>query len=229
VVRDQIGHGADFIKVYADYRWGPSGEAAPTFSIEEMKLMVETAESSGRYVVAHASSVEGMRRATLAGVESIEHGDNGTEEIWSLMKENNVALCPTLAAGDAILQYQGWNKGVDSDPERIIAKKKSFSSAMRSGVVIMAGGDVGVFEHGDNVYELEMMVDYGMDPMEVLKAVTSTNAAVLHLDNQLGSIKEGYIADLVAVQGDPSKNISNLRSVELVMKAGNIYLDNFRK
>ena len=146
VVRDQIGKGADFIKVYADYRWGPNGEARPTFTQEELNLMVKVAASSGRDVVAHAATAEGMRRATLAGVKTIEHGDGGTAEVFRLMKEHNVALCPTLAAGDAIMQYRGWNKGVDPDPERIVKKKESFKLALRSGVQISAGGDVGVFE-----------------------------------------------------------------------------------
>ncbi|NNF36480.1 MAG: amidohydrolase family protein [Saprospiraceae bacterium] len=228
VVRDQIGHGADFIKVYADYRWGPNGEALPTFSEEELKLMVQTAESSGRYVVAHASTPEGMRRAIRAGVESIEHGDGGNEGIWNLMKEKNVALCPTLAAGDAIMQYQGWKKGIDADPQRIIDKKNSFSSALKSGVTIVAGGDVGVFEHGDNVRELEMMVNYGMSPEDVLRSVTSTNAQIFHLSDKVGSIKNGLFADLVAVKGNPAKNISNLRNVVFVMKDGEVVLDTTR-
>ena len=223
VVRDQIGHGADFIKVYADYRWGPSGEARPTFSIDELKLMVETAESSGRYVVAHAATAEGIRRAVLAGVETIEHGDGGTEESWKIMKENNVALCPTLAAGDAVMQYNGWKKGVDPDPERIMLKKEGFSKALQVGVTIVAGGDVGVFPHGDNVRELEMMVEYGMDEINVLRSVTSINADVMHLGSDLGRIKEGYLADIVVVNGDPSKDISKLRDVVVVMKDGVVY------
>ncbi len=145
VVRNQIGKGADFIKVYADYRWGPHGEAEPTFSLEELELIVKTAQSSGRYVVAHASTPEGMRRAILAGVETIEHGDGGTPEIWELMKANNVALCPTLAAGDAVLQYAGWKKDIDPEPLRIRQKRKHFSEALQKGVTIVAGGDVGVF------------------------------------------------------------------------------------
>jgi imidazolonepropionase-like amidohydrolase len=225
VVRDQIGHGADFIKVYADYRWGPDGEARPTFSEDELRLMVTTAESSGRYVVAHASTAEGMRRATLAGVETIEHGDGGTEEIWKLMKEYNVAFCPTLAAGDAIMQYQGWKRGFDPDPQRIVNKKNSFSAAIKSGVTIVAGGDVGVFEHGDNVRELEMMVEYGMKAEDVLRSVTSVNATVFHLENKLGAIRTGLLADLVIVEGNPAEDISDLRNVVLVMKDGKVFLD----
>ncbi len=222
VTRDQIGKGADVIKVYADYRWGVHGEAAPTFSIEELKLIVETAKSSGRPTVVHASTKEGMRRAILAGVETIEHGDQGDDEIFKLMKEKGIAFCPTLAAGDAILQYNGWKKGIDPEPKRILEKKASFKSALNAGVTIVAGGDVGVFPHGENARELEMMKDYGMNIMDVLKSVTSISAKTFHLAN-LGEIKAGFLADLVAVKGDPSKNISDLRKVSFVMKDGHIY------
>lgn len=220
VVRTQIGHGADVVKVYADYRWGPNGEAMPTFTEDELKLIVETAKSSGRDVVAHASTAEGMRRATLAGVQTIEHGDGGTRAVFDLMKQKGVALCPTLAAGDAIMQYRGWKKGQDADPPRIVQKKASFKMALDAGVTICAGGDSGVFTHGDNARELEMMVEYGMLPLEVLRSVTSVNAQVFNLDDQFGSIKAGMVADLVAVKGNPGANISNLRKIELVMKGG---------
>ena len=222
VVRTQIGHGADVVKVYADYRWGPNGEAMPTFTEDELRLIVETAKSSGRDVVAHASTAEGMRRATLAGVKTIEHGDGGTRAVFDLMKQKGVALCPTLAAGDAIMQYRGWKKGEDADPPRIVQKKASFKQALDAGVTICAGGDSGVFTHGDNARELEMMVAYGMLPLDVLRSVTSVNAQVFNLDDQYGSIKAGMIADLIAVKGNPGANISNLRKIELVMKGGTI-------
>ncbi|MCB0664842.1 MAG: amidohydrolase family protein [Saprospiraceae bacterium] len=224
VVRDQIGKGVDLIKVYADYRWGPGGQAQPTFSPDELSLIVETAASSGRPVVAHASTIEGMHRAILAGVQTIEHGDAADEGIYDLMTQYHVAICPTLAAGDAIMQYRGWNKGVDPEPERIQAKKKSFTLALEKGVEICAGGDVGVFSHGDNVRELEMMVEYGMKPKDVLRAVTSVNARVFQLQD-LGRITSGALADLIVVEGHPEADISNLRNVKLVMKGGKVYLD----
>jgi imidazolonepropionase-like amidohydrolase len=220
VVRDQIGKGADIVKVYADYRWGAGGKAQPTFSVEELTLIVETAKSSGRYVVAHASTAEGMRRATLAGVRTIEHGDGGTPEVFKLMKEKGVALCPTVAAGDAVSQYNGWKKGIEPDPARVKLKKESFRNALTSGVTICAGGDVGVFAHGDNVRELELMVQYGMPVLDVLKSVTSTNAKVFSLDTLVGKIAPGLNADILVVKGDPSKNISDLRNVVWVMKDG---------
>ncbi len=222
VVRDQIGKGADFIKVYADYRWGPNGEAMPTFLQEELELMVKVARSSGRGVVAHASTAEGMRRATLAGVETIEHGDGGTAEVFQLMKEKGVALCPTLAAGDAILRYRGWDGRTETEPERIKLKKKSFKLALESGVKILAGGDVGVFEHGENVRELELMVEYGMQPLGVLQSVTAINAEAFHLP-ELGRIRKGFLADIIALEGNPLSDISILRKVGLVMKDGVVY------
>ena len=223
VVRDQVGHGADWIKVYADYRWGARGEAAPTFSIDELKLIVETARSSNRPVVAHASTAEGMRRAIAAGVETIDHGDGGTPEIFAMMAAKGVALCPTLAAGDATSQYAGWKKGESPEPAGITRKRASFKAALAAGVTILNGSDVGVFPHGENARELELMVAYGMPAADALKSATAIAARVLHMENRIGRIREGLAADLVAVEGDPTKDISALRRVKLVMKDGRVY------
>ena len=225
-VRTQIGKGADVIKIYADYRWGVNREAAPTFTIDEIKKIVEVASSAGRMVVAHASTVEGMRRAIIGGVTTIEHGDEGTPEIFNLMKENNVALCPTLAAGDAIAQYRGWRK-TSPEPAGITAKRKSFTNALQARVTICMGGDVGVFTHGDNAREMEMMVEYGMPIIDVLRSATSVNADVFKINKTVGRISEGLLADILIVQGDPSKNIHYIRNVKMVMKNGVIYKNLF--
>ena len=223
VVRDQIGKGADFIKIYADYRWGINGEDQPSFTLDELKLINEVTRSSGRVMVCHAKSKEAIRRAVLAGAETIEHGDFIDVEIGKLMKEHNVTYIPTVSAVDVISQYRGWKKGVTPEPANVTNKKKSFKEALASGVTIGMGGDVGVYPHGENVLEMELMVEYGMKTYDVLKAATSVNARAFHLDNQVGFVKEGLKADLVIVTGDPSKNISDLRKVKFVMKDGVVY------
>jgi imidazolonepropionase-like amidohydrolase len=222
-VREQISHGADVVKVYADYRWGPGGSAQPTYSVEELTLIVQTARATARGVVAHASTAEGMRRAVLAGVETIEHGDGGTPEVFKLMKERGVALCPTVAASDAISRYRGWKKGQDPDPQRITDKHRAVQAARQAGVTLAMGGDVGVFPHGDNALEMELLVqDYGFTPLEVLRQATSGNARIFHLADR-GRVAAGQLADLVAVAGDPTQQVQALRQVRLVMKGGVLY------
>ena len=201
-------------------------EAEPTFTIEEMQKAVEVANSSGRIVAAHSATAEGMRRAILAGVTTIEHGDNGTPEIFEMMKQKNIALCPTLAAGEAVASYKGWRKGIDEEPEKIKNKRKTFNEALKAGVTICMGGDVGVFPHGNNAREMELMVEYGMKPIDVLKSATSVNADVFKINESVGRIRPGLYADIIAVQGNPSINIHDIRNLKLVMKNGFIYVSN---
>ncbi len=220
--RRQLGNGTDVVKIYADYHWKPDAPSMPTFTVEEIKAMVDVAESAGTYATAHAITAEGMRRAIEGGVETIEHGDHGTPEVFQLMKEKGIALCPTVAAGDAIERYNGWRKGIDPEPERITSKKESFKNALKAGVTILFGGDVGVFTHGENYREMELLVEYGMKPIEVLKSATSINAKYFHMD-KLGNLKKGYLADIIAVEGDPSQNIKTMENVSFMMKDGHIY------
>jgi imidazolonepropionase-like amidohydrolase len=219
VVRDQIGRGADWIKLYGDYRWGPHPGSHPTFSLEEMKLAVETAKSAGVPVAVHTSTPEGMRRAILAGAETIEHGNEGTPEIFKLMAEHHVALCPTLAAGGG--GRGGGRGGQQTESPARIRRRETFKAALDAGVTILSGSDVGTFPHGDNARELEAMVDFGMSPTNALKAATSVAGQVLHMD--IGMVKAGMFADMIAVEGDPTREISAIRHVKFVMKGGTIY------
>jgi imidazolonepropionase-like amidohydrolase len=207
VVRSQIKHGADWIKVYSDYRWGPNGETRPTFTLDELKLAVEIANSSGRQVVAHASTSEGIKRAVLAGVRSIEHGYDATPEVIALMKERGTFYCPTLAVGN-------------NQQRRGQIVKQAFDA----GVPICAGGDAGVFTHGDNAIEAERLVTYGgLTALQALMSVTSVNGRLLQMEDRLGVVKPGAFADLVALNGDPTKDITVIRAVKFVMKGGVVY------
>jgi imidazolonepropionase-like amidohydrolase len=215
--RTQIARGADWLKVYADYRFGPAADARPTFTRDELALIVRVGTDAGVPVAAHATTAEGMRRAALAGVATIEHGNAGTAEVFALMAEHDVAYVPTLAAYEALELLRRQAK----DHPLVIAKARAFDAARASGVTIANGSDVGVFPHGTNARELELLVDHGLTPAEALRAATSTAASVLRRDD-LGTIRAGARADLTAVDGDPSAGITALRAVRLVLRDGTV-------
>jgi len=220
-VRDQIAGGADLIKFYADYHWGKGEPSRPTLSQAELNAGVASAHDAGRLVAVHAATAEGMRRAVLAGADTIEHGYGGTADVFRLMAQRGTALCPTLGASEAYARYfQNWN-GEEPAPESVQENRRSFQLAMRAGVPICMGGDVGVFTHGKNWLEMEAMQRAGMRPAEVLISATSGNAKILHLTDR-GAIRPGLLADLVAVEGDPTRDVSAVEHVRMVMKGGAI-------
>lgn len=224
VVREQIAAGADWIKVYADYHRRPGGPATPTFSQEELNALVDEAHSAGLRVSAHATTSEAIRRAVLAGVSTIEHGYGASADVLALMQQHGVALCPTLAATEAVARYAGWRPG-QPEPAGIQQARAMFARALASGVAIACGSDVGVFLHGQNARELELMVAYGMSPAQALRSATLVAAKVLGRKDDLGRIAKGYVADLIAVRSNPLKNISALRHPVLVLKEGRIVVD----
>jgi imidazolonepropionase-like amidohydrolase len=218
-VRQQIAAGADWIKVYADYRRKPGDASTPTFTVEELRAAVDEATSAGLPVAAHAATDEAIHRAVTAGVKTIEHGYGASAEVLARMRDQGVVLCPTVAAGWAISRQQGWD-GSEPAPPRVLDARALMRRALASGVTVALGSDAGVFAHGDNALELELLVDYGMTPEAVLRAATTTAAAVLGRGGDLGRIEVGFVADLVALEGDPLADISNTRKVALVIQGG---------
>jgi imidazolonepropionase-like amidohydrolase len=220
-VRDQVAGGADIVKFYADYHWGKGEPSRPTLSQAELNAGVAAAHDAGRLVAVHATTAEGMRRAVLAGADTIEHGYSGTPEVFKLMHDRGTALCPTIAASEAYARYFEHWTGEEPAPESVEQNRRSFRLAMKAGVAICMGGDVGVFTHGHNWLEMEAMQRAGMPAAQVLIAATSGNARILHLTDR-GAIRPGSLADLVAVDGDPTRDVAAVEHVRLVMKGGKL-------
>jgi imidazolonepropionase-like amidohydrolase len=222
--REQIAAGADWIKVYADYRRKSGDQSTPTFSLDELKAIVDEASSAGLNVSAHATTDAGIRRAVEAGVTTIEHGYEASVETLKLMRDRNVVLCPTLAASEAMAIYSGWKPGQPDQP-RIALARQLMKNAIESGVTIACGSDVGVFAHGECVRELELMFAYGMSAADVINAATFRAAKVLGKEDQLGVVAPNYLADLVVVTDNPLEDISVLRKPFKVFKDGKIVFE----
>jgi len=223
-VREQIGHGADWVKLYADYRWTAEGDARPTFTLAELKAAVEVAHAAGKPVAVHATTDAGMRLAIAAGVDTIEHGYGGTPETFRLMKERGIAWLPTLTANEAYSQYfDHYAPGTSEPTPRMRQGEQAFRKALAAGVTIGCGSDVGVFAHGSNWREIEWMARLGMSPLQALRAATTVDAGILGKSRELGRIANGYDADIIAVDGDPLADLHAIEHVAFVMKAGRIY------
>lgn len=225
-VRDQIAGGATVIKFYADYHWGKGEPARVTLSQAELDAGTAAAHDAGRQVAVHATTPAGMMHAIRAGADTIEHGFGGTAEVFRLMAQRRIALCPTIAASEAYARYfEKWD-GREPAPASVQENRAAFRLAMKAGVPICMGGDVGVFAHGRNWLEMDAMRRAGMAPLDVLRAATTGNARIFGLADR-GAIRPGLLADLVAVAGDPTTDLTTLERMRMVLKGGQLVSGGF--
>ena len=223
-VREQAARGADWIKIYGDYRVGPEGTTAPTFTPAELKALVDTAHQIGRPVAVHAASDAGVRMAVEAGVDSVEHGYGASDATFKLLKRHGTAYEPTLTAVESTAEYfEHYVPGKSEPTARMREAEHAFRTALKLGVTIGNGSDVGVFAHGENWREPAAMVADGMTPAQALHAATNVAAKILRQSQHFGRIAPGLAADLAAFTGDPSAHISDLAHPVFVMKDGISY------
>lgn len=229
-VRQRYKNGADWIKITATGGVLSVAKSAgnPQFTQEEIEVIVSTAKDYGMKVAAHAHGDEGMRRAILGGVKTIEHGTEMSDATMDLMIKNNCYLVPTITAGKTVEENA---KKPNYYPAIVVPKALSigpriqgtFAKAYKKGVSIAFGTDAGVFQHGLNAREFVYMTEAGMPIMKALQAATITNAMLLDMDKQIGSIETGFLADIIATNGDPTQDITTVNNVVFVMKDGVIY------
>ncbi|MFT3756683.1 MAG: amidohydrolase family protein [Pseudoxanthomonas sp.] len=220
-VREQASRGAEWIKLYGDYRLGPAGEVMPAFTDEELHAMVGLAHQLGRKVAVHASSDAAVRQSVQAGADTIEHGYAISDATFALMKKHGTVWLPTLTAVEASAEYAGgYQRGQAELPARMQQVADAFARARKAGVTIADGSDVGVFAHGDNWREPEWLVRLGMSPAQALHAATDVAAAALAGQPKVGRIAPGMLADLAGFAGNPDQDITALRRPVFVMKGG---------
>ena len=223
-VREQVQHGADWIKYYSDRRYFFAPDSVlhswVNFTDDEARAIVDEAHRLGRKVAAHAIGSDGIAAALRAGVNSIEHGDGLTDSLMDVMVRNNVYWVPTVTVGVHVVPRGGvW-------PALVALERRAFGRALRKGVKIVLGTDVGGFPWTEinQAKEFEYYVQYGMTPMQAIQSGTSVAAALLGQEQNLGAVAPGLFADLVAVAGDPLRDITELQRVKFVMKGGTVYL-----
>ncbi|TBW30276.1 amidohydrolase family protein [Gramella sp. KN1008] len=229
-VRQRYKNGADLIKITATggVLSVAKSSSNPQFFKEEIEEIVKTAKDYGFHVAAHAHGDKGMQRAVRAGVKTIEHGTLMSEETMELMKEFDAYMVPTITAGKEVTE----NSEIEGYyPELVVPKAKeigpkiqnTFAKAYKKGVPIVFGTDAGVFKHGENAREFGYMVEAGMPAMEAIQSATVTPAKILKMESELGQIDPGFLADIIAVDEDPTQNIETLKNVRFVMKEGKVY------